>query len=152
MLTINIIFVGKKLEKYSELAISKFTTKIARFGVIKFHKIKPQVHGSIKSNLKKEAILILKHMQKGLNIVCDRKGEMISSSVFSSKIKQWQNQNSILNFVIGSSDGLDESVKIQADYNISFSPLTFPHELFQVLLLEQIYRSLTILNNHKYHK
>ena len=152
MVTINIIFVGKKLEKYSELAINKFTTKISRFAIIKFIKIKPQIHDSIKNNLKKEASLILKYMQKGFNVICDRQGEMISSSLFSTKIKQWQNHHSILNFVIGSSDGLDESIKSKADYSISFSLLTFPHELFQVLLLEQIYRALTILNNHKYHK
>jgi len=60
--------------------------------------------------------------------------------------------NSVITFVIGGSDGLDEEVKKRANYKLSFSKITFPHQLFRVILLEQIYRSFKIINNEAYHK
>ena len=61
-------------------------------------------------------------------------------------------KNSTITFIIGGSDGVDDSVKNSVNELISFSKLTFPHQLFRILLLEQIYRSYKILNNEKYHK
>ena len=60
--------------------------------------------------------------------------------------------NPNITFVIGGSDGLDKKVKLRSNYSLSFSKLTFPHQLFRVILLEQIYRSFKILNNETYHK
>ncbi len=152
MLKINIIFVGKKLEEYTNLGINKFANKIKKYAHLNFYKIKPKTNADILKNLKEEAKDILKHIQDGFNIVCDSKGEMFDSISFSNKINNLAMQHSTLNFIIGSSDGLDESVKNKAYLKIAFSKLTFPHELFQVLLLEQIYRAFSILNNHNYHK
>jgi 23S rRNA (pseudouridine1915-N3)-methyltransferase len=58
----------------------------------------------------------------------------------------------VLTFVIGSSDGIDVDVKERSDYQLSFSKMTFPHQLMRMLFLEQIYRSLSIINHQKYHK
>lgn len=79
-------------------------------------------------------------------------GEQISSEKFAEKINNTLNINSNITFIIGGSYGLDNSIKQRANYHLSFSKMTFPHQLFRVLLLEQIYRSYKIINNEKYHK
>ena len=77
---------------------------------------------------------------------------MITSSSFADKIDKTFITNSNITFVIGGSDGLDNSIKQRSNYSLSFSKLTFPHQLFRVILLEQIYRCFKILNNETYHK
>ena len=80
-------------------------------------------------------------------------GKELSSIEFSEYINNhylYNNKN--LTFVIGSSDGIDEDIKKRSDYKLSFSKMTFPHQLMRVIFLEQLYRALSIINNKKYHK
>ena len=77
---------------------------------------------------------------------------MLSSEELASKIDNIFNTNSTITFIIGGSYGLHEDIKKRSDYKLSFSRLTFPHQLFRVNLLEQIYRSFKINNNESYHK
>lgn len=76
----------------------------------------------------------------------------MNSKTLAFKINEIFNHNSNLVFIIGGSYGLHEDIKQIANYRLSFSKLTFPHQLFRVVLLEQIYRSFKILNNETYHK
>ena len=76
----------------------------------------------------------------------------MTSVELSKKINQIQIENSNITFVIGGSYGLSEEIKQQAKLHLSFSKLTFPHQLFRVMLLEQIYRCYKIINNESYHK
>ena len=79
-------------------------------------------------------------------------GEELSSLELAHKIDMIYNTNSNITFIIGGSYGLDDEVKKRANYHLSFSKLTFPHQLFRIILLEQIYRSFKINNNESYHK
>ena len=77
---------------------------------------------------------------------------MLSSEGLADKIREIQNYSSTIDFVIGGSLGLSEEVKRRADFKLSFSPMTFPHNLARIILEEQIYRAFKINNNESYHK
>ena len=143
---IKIICVGKIKEKYLRDAISDYEKRIS-----KYHKINIiEVEDSI---MKEESIRILKNIKKDdFVITLEINGNVISSVEFANKIDKLFITNSNITFVIGGSDGIDDSVKERSNYSLSFSTLTFPHQLFRVILLEQIYRSFKILNNETYHK
>ena len=79
-------------------------------------------------------------------------GRNISSIELANKIDTIFNTNSTITFIIGGSYGIDNSIKERSNYDLSFSKLTFPHQLFRVMLLEQIYRCFKINNNESYHK
>ena len=103
--------------------------------------------------MKEESIRILKNIKKDdFVITLEINGNVISSMEFANKIDKLFITNSNITFVIGGSDGIDDIVKERSNYSLSFSTLTFPHQLFRVILLEQIYRCFKILNNETYHK
>ena len=76
----------------------------------------------------------------------------MDSVSFSKKLEQTFLTNSTITFIIGGSYGIHEDIKGRADFHLSFSQMTLPHQLFRVILLEQIYRSFKIMNNESYHK
>ena len=83
----------------------------------------------------------------------DEKGKILSSFEFSKLISDWRNHgHNIINFLIGGADGVNENISKNVDLTISLSNMTFPHMLARIVLVEQIYRSETIINNHPYHK
>ena len=89
----------------------------------------------------------------GKKILLDKKGKILSSFEFSKLISDWRNHgHNIINFLIGGSDGVNENISKNVDLTISLSNMTFPHMLARIVLVEQIYRSETIINNHPYHK
>ena len=143
---IKIICVGKIKEKYLRDAISDYEKRIS-----KYHKINIiEVEDSM---MKEESIRLLKNIKKDdFVITLEINGNVISSVEFANKIDKLFITNSNITFVIGGSDGIDDSVKERSNYSLSFSTLTFPHQLFRVILLEQIYRCFKILNNETYHK
>ena len=107
----------------------------------------------MKNTLKVEADLILKHiLPKDYVITLEIDGKELNSIELSEKIRTTYITNSNIDFIIGGSYGLDESVKTRSNFRLSFSKLTFPHQLFRLILLEQIYRSFKIINNESYHK
>lgn len=85
-------------------------------------------------------------------VACDVKGKFFSSEQLSEKIGKIQNNYASLTFVVGGSLGLSNDIIQKSDLRLSFSAMTFPHDLFRVFLLEQIYRSYMILGNRKYHR
>ena len=103
--------------------------------------------------LKIEAERIVKNIgPKDYVITLEIEGKELTSLEFSEKISDILTTNSNITFIIGGSYGLEESIKKEANYSLSFSKMTFPHQLFRVILLEQIYRSFKIMNNESYHK
>ena len=103
--------------------------------------------------MKAEKELILKYIDKKDYIISlDIKGQNLTSTELANKLDKTFITNSTITFIIGGSDGIDEEIKKISNYKLSFSNLTFPHQLFRVMLLEQIYRSFKILNNETYHK
>lgn len=143
---IKIICVGKVKEKYLQDAISDYMKRLS-----KYHKV--SIIELEDSNMEEESIKILKNIEnKDFVIVLDIEGKMLSSVDLADKIDKIFITNPNITFVIGGSYGLDNKVKERANFSLSFSKLTFPHQLFRVILLEQIYRSFKILNNETYHK
>ena len=89
----------------------------------------------------------------GKKILLDEKGKIFSSFEFSKLISDWRNLgHNIINFLIGGANGVNENISKNVDLTISLSNMTFPHMLARIVLVEQIYRSETIINNHPYHK
>ena len=101
--------------------------------------------------LKEEKLLLSKISHKDYLIVLDINAEKVTSIDFSEKFKNWQ-QKSDITFIIGGSNGLSNNLKLRANECISLSGLTFSHHFVRVILIEQIYRSWSILSNHPYHK
>ena len=149
---IKIICVGKIKEKYLLDAIVDYKKRISKYTKIDIIEL-PDTP-IIEKALLKEKKLIQKNINdKDYVIALDIKGTMLSSEELSenlSKIMAIHNGNVV--FVIGGSYGLHAEVLKRANYRLSFSKLTFPHQLFRVVLLEQIYRCFKIINNESYHK
>lgn len=156
---IKIIAVGKIKEKYIEDAISEYLKRLSKFTKTEIIEVKDipakeNASESEKAEVKeKEGKEILSKINSEYVIALDQKGEMLDSLSFSEKISNiFLNYNSTIAFVIGGSLGLSADVLKRADYTMSFSKLTFPHQLFRVNLLEAIYRSFKIINNEPYNK
>lgn len=143
---IKIVCVGKVKEKYLQEAISDYMKRLS-----KYHKV--EIIELEDSNMGEEKNRILKHIDsRDYVITLDIEGKILSSVELAEKLDKTFITNSNICFVIGGSYGLDKEVKERANFSLSFSKLTFPHQLFRVILLEQIYRSFKILNNETYHK
>ena len=108
---------------------------------------------SIKERQKEEAKIISQHIkQDNLNVFLDGKGENINSVDISQIISKSSFDGKDLVFFIGGPDGFDEKIIKVANKIISFGKVTWPHKLIRIMLLEQLYRGITILNNHPYHR
>lgn len=108
---------------------------------------------SIKERQKEEAKIISQHIkQNNLNLFLDGKGENINSVDISQIISKSSFDDKDLVFFIGGPDGFDEKIIKVANKIISFGRVTWPHKLIRIMLLEQLYRGVTILNNHPYHR
>lgn len=142
---IKIICVGKLKEKYLVDACLEYTKRISKYTKIEIIELKD-------SNIKEERDNILKYINKEFIITLEIEGNMLDSPTLAHKIDNIFLTNPNITFIIGGSDGLHEDIKKISNYKLSFSNLTFPHQLFRVMLLEQIYRSFKILNNETYHK
>ena len=146
MIKINLIAVGKLKEKFFTEAVNEYKKRIQRFAEFNIVELDED------KTLEKEGEEILKKA-KGYIIVTDVKGTLVDSpgiaNIFESALN---NGKSELSIIIGSSEGLCEKVKNRADKRISFGLVTYPHQLMRVILSEQIYRALTIMNHVTYHK
>lgn len=159
MLRVKIITVGKLKEKYLREAQAEYLKRLGAFckaEVTELPEAKLPDNPSealIKEGLKKEAKKIFAEIPKGAYVysLCIE-GKGISSEELAEKIELNAGNTSSVVFVIGSSFGLDEEVKRQSDFKLSFSKMTFPHQLARIMALEQIYRAFSINNNSKYHK
>ena len=143
---IKIICVGKIKEQYLKEGITDYYNRIN-----KYHKL--EIIELPDSNIEKEKELILKTINsKDYIITLDIEGNNLQSTELAHKIDKTFITNPNIIFIIGGSDGLHQEIKKISNYSLSFSKLTFPHGLFRMILLEQIYRSFKILNNESYHK
>ena len=149
---IKIICLGKLKENYLKEAILEYLKRLSKYDKVSIVEL-IDYNYDIKKTLEKERASILKVINEGdYNILLDLDGIELTSIEFSKKLEAIRNTNSNINFIIGSSYGVHEDIKRLSNLRISFSKLTFPHQLFRVILLEQIYRSFKILNNEEYHK
>lgn len=145
MQKINIVCVGKIKEKFYREAVDEYLKRLSRFAKVEIREIAEC------RNLDEEAELILK-AAKGRIVALCIEGKKLSSENMASYIKELTDSGSECTFIIGSSCGLSGSVKDKASLKLSFSDMTFPHQLMRVILLEQVYRAFMINGGGEYHK
>ena len=146
-MNIRIIASGKLKEKYWTDAVREYSKRLGAYcslEIIELKDTEPVAEGErILSRIRKDDYVI----------TLEIKGKGLSSEQLASKIEQLGiNGRSNLSFVIGGSEGLSPEVSDRADFELSFSAMTFPHQMMRVILLEQIYRSFKIIRNETYHK
>lgn len=160
MLNINVITVGKLKEAYLRDACGEYVKRLGAYSRIKIIEL-PESRlpddpsdKEIAAALDNEAKQIMASVpQNSAVIAMCIEGKTMSSEDFSKKLTDFGvNGKSTVSLIIGSSFGLAQSVKNSADMRMSMSPMTFPHQLARVMLLEQLYRAMSIANNGKYHK
>jgi 23S rRNA (pseudouridine1915-N3)-methyltransferase len=143
---VRIIAVGKLKEKYWTAAMQEYTKRISRYASVEIIEI---AEGK---NLDEEAKEIIKKTS-GYVIVTDIYGKLVSSPDIAQVFaQQMVGGNSEFSIIIGSSEGLSDLVKSKADFTMSFGRITYPHQLMRVVVIEQVYRAITINNNLTYHK
>lgn len=143
---IKLICVGKIKEKYLTDGINDYFKRIN-----KYHKLEIiEVEDSIPSI---EGTKIMKHIDnRDYLISLEIEGKNLSSTEFADRLDKTFISHSNITFVIGGSYGLSDNIKSRSNYKLSFSSMTFPHGLFRLIFLEQLYRCFKILNNETYHK
>lgn len=150
---IKIITVGSIKEKYLKDAIDEYTKRLKKYTSIELIEVKDEGLVEESKAISLEADKIKKYLNtKDYIITMEIEGKLLTSPEFAEKINQIQIESSNIVFIIGGSYGLSDEIKNMAKFHMSFSKMTFPHQLFRVLLLEQIYRAFKILNNESYHK
>lgn len=159
-MNITLIVVGKIKEKYFTMAIEEYQKRLSRYCKLEIIEIADEKTPDGASEAEEEQIKmregerILKVIrEKSYVIALAIKGKQFDSLEFSKKIEDLRVRgNSHIVFIIGGSLGLAIQVLERADEQISFSNLTFPHQLMRVILLEQVYRAFRIINHEPYHK
>lgn len=157
---IKIVYIGKIKEKYLRDAIAEYAKRLGRYCRLSFHQAADEKTPDKASDAENRAILdtegerilgMLKDQDHVIALAIE--GSMPDSVELSKQLSQlFVSGKSSIAFVIGGSLGLSEKVLKRADRLLSFSRMTFPHQLMQVILLEQLYRSFRIMNNEPYHK
>lgn len=152
MLKINIITVGKVKEQYINDGIKEFSKRLSKYVSLKIVELAEEADNATSVDIESNRILAYLKKTKGYTILLDLKGKELDSVELSNKISKLTINYSEISFLIGGSKGINNMVREKCDYSLCFSKFTFPHQLFRLILLEQIYRSICIINNIKYHK
>ena len=157
---ITLIAVGKLKEKYLKEAVSEYSKRLGRYCKLEIievsdEKTPEQASQTAEEQIReKEGERILKHIKDDMYVIAlEIQGKMLSSEELAAKMEDLGIQGkSHIAFVIGGSIGLGKEVLKRADDSLSFSKMTFPHQLMRVILLEQVYRGYRIINGEPYHK
>ena len=157
---IDIICVGRLKEKYWVNAINEYSKRLSKYCKIKIIEVPDEktpdgASEALELQIKdKEGRAILKHIKDGAHVMALAiEGKQYSSEEFASKIDNLGiSGQSHIAFVIGGSLGLSDEVMARANESISFSKMTFPHQMMRVVLLEQVYRGFRIIRGEPYHK
>ena len=160
MLNITYIYFGQQKDEYFRKAMNEYIKRIGKYAKFTEKVLKPEnlpdspTQNEITTALEKEAKTLLSLLPKSAyKVAMCVEGKAMSSEAFASTFQKVMNDGkSEIVFIVGSSHGLSDTIKKACDLRLSFSPMTFAHGLFGVMLTEQIYRAFTILGGEKYHK
>ena len=159
-MNITILAVGKLKEKYWRDAIDEYSKRLGKYCRLQITEIRESLLPANASRADEAAVkaaegadILAKIKPSDHVVTLEIKGKALSSEELAHRIDQLAvNGKSSVVFVIGGSLGLSEEVSKRADLKLSFSAMTFPHQMMRVILLEQIYRSFKIIRNEAYHK
>lgn len=150
---IKIITVGQIKEKYLQDAIKEYKKRLSKYTNIEVIEVKDEGLVEEVKAIKLEAEKIKKHINdRDYIVTLEIEGKQMTSVEFANKIDNILIENSNVDFIIGGSYGLSDDIKNMSRLHLSFSKMTFPHQLIRIFLLEQIYRAFKIANNETYHK
>lgn len=159
MMTVNFIAMGKLKETYFREACAEYQKRLGAFAKVTVKEPEPvdlpqePSRALIDKALEREAELIRAQIKGGYKVAMCVEGKAMPSEELAAKLEGMAGGGiSTVNFIVGSSFGLSESLKKECDMRLSMSPMTFPHGLARVMLFEQVYRAFSIINNSKYHK
>lgn len=160
LMKITLITVGKIKEKYLKDAIAEYSKRLSRYCKLEIVEVADEKTPDNASDTVEDAIRdkegerILKYIKEDAYVITlEIAGKMLTSEEMAGKIDKLGVQGtSHIIFIIGGSIGLGREILKRSDYALSFSKMTFPHQLMRVILLEQIYRSYRIINHEPYHK
>lgn len=159
MIKVTLITLGKLKEKYLRYAVDEYAKRLSRYCKLDIVELSPVVlsekpsQSEIDAALQREAEMIEKRIPDGSDVtaLCVE-GKAFSSERFADFVSCNTDSGKNMCFIIGSSYGLSEKIKQKSDMRLSLSEMTFPHQLFRVMLLEQIYRAFKINEGGVYHK
>jgi 23S rRNA (pseudouridine1915-N3)-methyltransferase len=157
---ITVISVGKIKEKYLVSGIAEYAKRMSRYCQLELLEVPDEKCPETLSSNDKEIIknkegekILAKIKDKAYVLTLEIDGRMLSSELLASEIEKiTTGGNSHIYFIIGGSLGLSDDIKKRSNYSLSFSKMTFPHQIMKLILLEQIYRSFRIIKNEPYHK
>jgi 23S rRNA (pseudouridine1915-N3)-methyltransferase len=159
MLHIKLIVLGNLKEAYWRDAVAEYEKRLSAFAKVEIAELKEYrvadapSPAEIETALEKEADAVLAAIPpRAFTVALCVEGKQLSSEELATRLSDIMQQSGSLALIIGSSHGLSPRVKATADLRLSVSKLTFPHQMMRVLLLETVYRSLSILHGSKYHK
>jgi len=159
-MNITVVCIGKLKERYWTEAVQEYGKRLSKYCTLSINELKEEKAPDNASPAEEAAVKeaegksILKRIKKDAYVIAlEIKGKELTSEALSEKMESLGIEGkSELVFIIGGSLGLSEEVLARADFRLSFSKMTFPHQMIRVILLEQIYRSFKIMRNETYHK
>ena len=156
MVKINMICIGKIKDKYIRDGISEFSKRLSRYVNLNIVELSEEDDNKgIEIAVMKETERIIDALNKrnrSYSILLDLKGKLKSSEEMAEEIENISLRYSEINFIIGGSNGVGDELRKLVDFRLAFSSFTFPHQLMRLILMEQIYRWISINKNIKYHK
>ena len=156
MVKINIVCIGKIKDKYIKDGIDEFRKRLSKYVNLSVIELAEENDNrSVDYAITRETDRIIDTVikkSKSYNILLDLKGEMKTSEEMALKLEKISLTNSEINFIIGGSNGVGDKLRQIVDCRLKFSSMTFPHQLMRLILIEKIYRWITINKNIKYHK
>lgn len=151
-----IIAVGNKMPAWVDMGFSEYAKRMppkAKMQLIEIKAEKRSAGKSLNQVLDAERRRILTSLPRNCRrVVLDEGGRTLNTGQFAQNIAVWMQAGRDVAFVIGGADGLHEEIKNDADTRLSLSAMTLPHALVRVVLAEQLYRAVSLMNNHPYHR
>lgn len=149
-----VVAVGHRMPAWVDAGFAEYAGRMPRDARIELAALKPAPRGGpAKRMLEAEGQRILAALPaRCFRVALDERGTLVNTMELARRIERWRHAGRDVAFIVGGADGLAESVKRSADLVWSLSPLTLPHGLARVALAEQLYRAVSILHNHPYHR
>lgn len=153
---LRIIAVGHKPPAWVAAGFEEYAKRMPREARIELTELKPAARAgraAVTPILAAEKARILAAIPTGsVKIALDERGKALSTAELARRMGGWMQEGRDVAFLIGSADGLDESLKKEADLLLSLSAMTLPHAMVRVMLAEQLYRAISLIRNHPYHR
>jgi 23S rRNA (pseudouridine1915-N3)-methyltransferase len=146
--------IGHRMPAWVDAGFTEYSARMPREARIELMALKPAPRGGpVKRAIDNEGDRILAAVPRGcLKVVLDEDGVLLDTMELAQHFGRWRQSGNDVAFIVGGADGLSASVKQAATFTWSLSPLTLPHGLARVVLAEQLYRAVSILHNHPYHR